>query len=302
MNNLIGDILSTVKFNSAVYFKHGFCSPWGMDIPKGNLSQFHLVSSGSCLLIFGKKTTHLEKGDIVILPDGAPHQIKDHNDSICKPGQKVVTNILNGKKPFRGKTESTQLICGHYEMDQEVSHPVFEKLPKCIVIKSSEYGRFDLIYSIFELLVEEMNLKKAGYETVSLRLAEILFISIIRHYYLNQSKDQLNLFKDELVFNAIDLIHKKLGEEWSIEKLARQAGVSRTLFIDRFKKAVGEPPMKYVANWRLTKAKFLLKNTSLPLAQISEQIGYLSETSFNRAFKHKYNISPGKFRVKKEGV
>lgn len=302
MNNLIGDILSTVKFKSAVYFKHGFCSPWGMDIPKGVFSQFHLVTSGSCILVFGKKTIKLEKGDIVILPDGAPHQIKDNFDSICKPGQKVVSSILNGKKPFRGKTESTQLICGHYEMDHEVSHPILEKLPKYIVIKSSEYGRFDLIYSIFELLVEEMNLKKAGYETVSLRLAEILFISIIRHFYLQQSKDQLNLFKDELVFKTIDLIHKKLGEEWSIEKLARQAGVSRTLFIDRFKKAVGESPMKYVANWRLSKAKFLLKNSNLSLNQIGEQIGYLSETSFNRAFKQKFNISPGKFRVRKKSV
>jgi transcriptional regulator GlxA family with amidase domain len=100
--------------------------------------------------------------------------------------------------------------------------------------KKNHRVEYYLIYSIFELLVEKMNLKRAGYKTISLRLAEILFISIIRHFYLKQSKDQLNLFKDELVFNAIDLIHEKLGEEGSIEKLARQAGVTRTLFTEQF--------------------------------------------------------------------
>ncbi|RMG22635.1 MAG: AraC family transcriptional regulator [Bacteroidetes bacterium] len=75
-----------------------------------------------------------------------------------------------------------------------------------------------------------------------------------------------------------------------------QAGVSRSLFIERFKKAVGETPMKYVHHWRMTRAKYLLKHTDLPLYRVGEQVGYPSEPSFNRAFKQKFAISPGKYR------
>lgn len=105
-------------------------------------------------------------------------------------------------------------------MDHELCHPVLDDLPAFIIIKSSEYGRFDLIQSVFELIAEEMTHKIAGHEVVSLKLAEILFICIIRH-----------------------LLH-----------------------------------------------------TEHSLAQICEQLGYQSETAFNRAFRKHFDISPGKFR------
>lgn len=300
MKSLLSDILSTVSFKSAVYFKHGFCSPWGMDIARGDFSQFHLVTSGNCQLYMeeSERPIKLEKGDIVIFPEGKPHQIKDQPGAICRGGKEVVQDIGKGIVPFEGAEISTHLICGHFEMDKDLSHPMFDKLPDCIIIKSSEYGRFDLIHSIFELIVEELRDQKAGYELVSIKLAEILYISIIRHYYLIQAKEALNLFRDELIFKAVDIIHSDLAANYNIELLARKVGISRTLFIERFKNAVGETPMKYISNWRMTKAKYFLKNTDLVIAQIGEKIGYQSETAFNRAFKKQFAISPGKFRKK----
>jgi len=297
MENLIGDILSTVRLKSAVYFKHGFCSPWGMDAPAGEFSQFHLVTHGNCLLSVDGKSIELEKGDIAIFPKGLAHQIKDREDAVCRAGREVVAEIQEGKTPFAGQVAKTHLICGHYEMDRELSHPIFENLPGFLIIKSSEYGRFDLIHSIFELIVEELENKQPGHQTISLRFAEILFISIIRHYYLNQAKDAVNLFKDEAIYQSVDLIHKQLASTLNIENLARQAGLSRTLFINRFKSAVGETPLKYITNWRMTKAKYLLNSTDMTLTEIGEKIGYPTESSFNRAFKQNCQVSPGRFRT-----
>ena len=180
MKNLLSDILSTIQFKSAVYFKHGFCSPWGMDVPEGDFSQFHLVTGGQCLLIIDGESIRLEKGDIVILLNGHPHQIKDQHASVCRPGKEVVMEAMNEVLPSESQKVSTHLICGHYEMNREISHPIFEKLPDTLLIKSDQYGRYDLIHSIFELLTEEMNAKLPGFETVSLKLAEVLFVSIIR--------------------------------------------------------------------------------------------------------------------------
>ena len=296
MENLISDILDTVKFKSAVYFKYGFCSPWGMEVPNGSFSQFHLITHGNCVLKMDGCSVDLEKGDIVIFPRGLAHQIKDVEHSVCRAGSEVMGEILNGEDPFHGSVAKTHLVCGHYEIDRSLIHPIFQDLPEYIIIKSSEYGRFDLIHAIFELIVDEMDNRRPGYEIISLRFAEILFISIIRHYYLHQNQGKMNLFKDEAIYQAVNYIHKELGNSLNIETLSRQVGLSRTLFIERFKQAVGETPLKYITNWRMVKAQHLLKNTNMSLTEISEKIGYASEPSFNRVFKQTYHITPGKYR------
>ncbi len=296
MNNLLGDILETVSFKSAVYFKYGFCSPWGMDVTKGDFSQFHLVTGGNCYLKVEGQNISLEKGDIVIFPKGAAHQIKDKKRGACRSGMEVVTEIMSGGRPFESEGEQVHLICGHYEMDWELSHPVFENLPDYVIVKSNDYGRFDLIYSIFELLLDEWNQKRPGFQIVSLRLAEILFISIIRHYYTHQAESTINLFKDEAIYKVVDFIHRELNTVLNIEKLARHAGLSRTLFIERFKQSVGATPLQYIINWRMTKAKYLLKTTDLSLAEVGAQVGYSSEASFQRVFKGMFGVTPGTVR------
>ena len=233
---------------------------------------------------------------MAVFPHGKSHQIKGKSNANCRPGQEVVAAILNGEQPFVGDFTKTDLICGHYEMDKAVSHSIFEELPEFLVVKSSDYGRYDLIASIFELLAEELKHKRPGYETATLSLAKVLFIAIIRHYYVQHRQEELNLFRDEAIRSAINLIHQHLGEELTIAKLARQAGLSRTLFIERFKKAVGNTPLQYITTWRLMKAKSLLKDTMLPLVEIGERVGYSSETAFYRVFKKRFQISPGQYR------
>ena len=296
MGNLVEDILQSVKFKSAVYFKHGFCKPWGMDVGQSAYAQFHLVAGGHCILQLKDGLHELEKGDIVIFPKGSPHQIKDSLTTTCSPGKALVADILQNGPQVKNTKADAHLICGHYEIDYSYSHPILDELPEQLIIKSSEYGRFAAMHTYFEMIVEEMSARKPAYETVSLRLAEVLFIAAIRYYYLQQSKEKLNIFKDVLIFEALNLIHQAPESTWSIEKLCRQVGISRTLFINRFKDAVGLTPMKYVKHWRLLKAKELLKSTDLSLVQIGEQIGFDSETSFHRAFKQEYDLTPGKFR------
>ena len=298
MNGIISDIFSTIRFKTVIYFKHGFCTNWGMNVPKGSFAQFHIVTAGSCLLYLEEEpgTLRLQRGDIVIFPTGVPHQLKDTTSSVCIEGKTIISDIKQGLEPFQGTEISTQLICGHFEMDRSLSHPILEQLPPSIIIKAGQYGRLDLIQSMLELIMEELDQQQIGYQIVSGRLAEVLFISIIRHYYIHQTAEKLNLFKDTLISQAVEIIHQDLSINWSIEQLARQVGISRTLFIERFKSALGAPPFTYITNWRMTKAKYLLRHTDNPLAAIAEQLGYQSETAFNRAFKNHSTSSPGRFR------
>ncbi len=296
MTDVFTEILSTVSFNSAVYFKHRFCGTWGMDMPMGQFAQFHVLSRGRCEANWEGQRLLLEMGDIIIFPSGLSHKLRSHAEATCVSGPKVLASIQKGEQVFEDGPEQTHLICGHYDMDRSLLHPLLVKLPDVLLIKSSEYGRFDMINALIEMLIEEMEARRPGYTLVSRRLAEALFISVIRHYYLRQSERRNNMFRDQMVYQAVELIHAELSADWKIATLAKQMGVSRTLFIDRFKKAVGEPPMRYITNWRLTKARSLIKNTDHSLAIISEEVGYRSLAAFNRAFSRQYAISPGKYR------
>lgn len=296
MKDVIADILETVRFKSAVYFKHGFCGNWGMDVETGNFVQFHFVSGGNCTLKVNKKYHTLSKGDLVIFPNGIDHQIMSDRKAVCYPGKEVVTSILNDYNPFVEGEVNTNLVCGHYELDRDVSHFILDDLPECIIIKSEEYGRFDMINAILDLMIEEVSEKKLGHEVVILRFAEILFISILRHHYLKQSRASVNLFKDRAIYRAVNYIHNNIQEGLTIEKLCLHSGISRTLFIERFKNSVGNTPLGYIKSWRMTKAKQLLKYSDFTLNDISDQVGYGSASAFNRVFKQTFNISPKKFK------
>ena len=295
MEGVIGEILKTVRFKTVLYFKHAFCGHWGMDVPQGPYAQFHLVTGRQCLLKMQDHSTRLQKGDLVILPRGTPHQIMDDQETLCRPGKEVVDEIMTGSYQNDDGEITTGLICGHFEMDQDVKHPILDHLPNVIVIKEEEYGRSSLMHAALELIIAEMEEKWPGHQMVSLRLAEVIFVSIIRHHYLSRRSEE-NLFSDEIVFNAVELMHQEISASWNVNSLARRVGISRTLFINRFKRAVGETPIRYLTIWRMSKAKFLLKTTDLGLREIADRVGYPSESSFNRAFKKWNQVAPGKFR------
>lgn len=297
MKDIIADVLDTVKLKSAVYFKHGFCGDWGMEVPKGNFAQFHFVAGGNCVLEIDSQQHDLYRGDLAIFPNGYPHRIKANHEASCQSGMDVVMGILNGNDPFKEQGQvNTNLVCGHYELDRDISHFILADLPEFILIKSEEYGRFDSINTILDLIIDELSDKKPGHEIVTLRLAEILFISIIRHYFLNQTTSSVNLFKDEAIYNIVNYIHDNIQADLSIDTLSRHSGISRTLFIERFKNTVGNTPLVYIRSWRMTKAKYLLKHSDLSLGEVSEEVGYGSPSAFNRVFKQTFDISPKRFR------
>ena len=297
MKDVLSDVLSSLHLRSAVYFKEKFCSPWGMDVAEGKFAQFHIVSRGQCILYTDsiRTPTTLYQGDIILFPTGEAHQIKDLEEASCRPGGEIFQDIKDGIPPFSGENVTTSLICGHYELDLELSHPLFKELPSCVIIRGDTYKRSELIGNMIEMISMEIEEKKEGYELLTLKLAEVLLITLVRHYF-QKEETEVNFVKDTLIYQSIGLMHADLSVNWKIEQLAREVGISRTLFIERFKKAVGLPPNKYIHEWKMAKAKQLLRVTDQPLSEVGASIGYHSEASFNRAFKQEFQLTPGKFR------
>lgn len=296
----LSDILKFIKLKSSVYFRKDFASPWGMEIGKSPFAQFHLVVRGHCYFHTKemKEPSELYAGDIVIFPDGEPHWLADNPKNKKVPGISVVEAHQKKKELFKGDKISTTLICGHFEFDKEFDHPFLQALPKIIKITDTARRQLSWLETATNVIMQETDSEEAGSEVVVTRLAEVLFIQVIRSYMLqNKLPDgYLAALNDRQINNALKLIHSDPKNNWTLENIAKNIGMSRSSFAARFKQLVGITPINYLTSWRMNKAKELIKNHQLPLIEVAENVGYSSEASFNRAFKKQFRINPGAMR------
>jgi len=148
-------------------------------------------------------------------------------------------------------------------------------------------------------LIEESRLGQAGSSLVLTRLAELMFIDVLRRHLETLPPEQtgwLAGLRDEVVGRALGLLHARPGHPWTLADLAREAASSRTSLAKRFTILVGQPPMQYLAQWRMQVAANLLAQSGAKVATIAAEVGYHSEAAFSRAFKKATGVAPGAWR------
>ena len=137
-----------------------------------------------------------------------------------------------------------------------------------------------------------------GAREIVRRLSEILLIEVLRASIdRDASPGALTAFSDPALRRALEQIHAAPGEAWTLPRLAARAGVSRSVLSDRFRATLGTSPMRYLASWRLEKARHLLDRRELGIGEIAAAVGYASEAAFNRAFKEAHGAPPGRLRA-----
>jgi AraC-like DNA-binding protein len=146
--------------------------------------------------------------------------------------------------------------------------------------------------------MQEASSENPGSNIVVNRLAEVLFIHAIRAYIINNKEEKgfMAALKDGKISKALKLIHVAPEKNWTLNSLSSEAGLSRTLFANRFRDMVGETPLAYITSWRILKAKQMLEQTDEPVGMIAEKVGYSSEAAFNRVFKKRVSQTPGVYR------
>ena len=121
----------------------------------------------------------------------------------------------------------------------------------------------------------------------------------LRRYVETLSEEQtgwLAGLRDPFVSRTLSLLHARMAHPWAVDDLGREVVLSRSALADRFTRLIGEPPMRYLARWRIQLAAHQLRNTDITLARIAEQVGYQSEAAFNRAFKRSFGVPPATWR------
>lgn len=296
----LSDILRSLRFDSSVYFKSGFCSPWGMEMEKQKVAEFHIVVRGHCWLYMDHfdEPLSLTGGDIVVFPLGDAHWISDDPAHERIPGEQVLKAIQNNESVFQEGKTSTELVCGHFEFERDRKHPFVQALPSLIHIEGAERHHMEWLETVTRVLIDETGTGRPGSEAIINRLAEVLFIQVIRAYV--EKNDFKNGFLAALsnpqIGKALTLIHSEAGKDWMLEELAHESGMSRSSFANTFKELVGVTPMAYLADRRMEKAKKYLAETDQSLLEVAENVGYSSEAAFSRAFKRSIGQTPGHYR------
>ncbi|MBT6626352.1 MAG: AraC family transcriptional regulator, partial [Gemmatimonadetes bacterium] len=294
--------LEALRLRGTVYFQSDFRAPWGMAVPANNVAAFHVIASGECWLRGpGLPATRLTGGDIALLPHGNAHELVSSTDTLAVPAGQLLGEPRrgpDGEAAYGGEGESTRLVCGHFDVDQTVSHPLFTTLPIVLVVPTAEEEQTSWLATAAQLAAAESQSQQQGAAVVVDRLAEALLIQTLRLHLRDSppAKGFLAAIAHPQIGQSLSRIHLQPERSWSIEELAQVAGLSRAVFAARFRELVGESPARYLWSWRMLAARRLLQNITLSTAQIAAEVGYQSEYAFAKAFKRYFGEGPGAAR------
>lgn len=310
---LIDDILEGLRLQSSVFCRMTLSGGWGFAKDALDGAPFHLLLSGRAWLTKDDLDTALplEPGDIVILPRGERHRLLSHPDAEAVPFLQVAQNLgLSPLTPsqrykavdlqFGSGSPTTTLISGVFAFGDHRRNPLLAALPPVLLMRAGEDSvAANTVASITSMLDAELLSEKPGAESVGGRLADILFIQIIRHHLASTDslpRGWLRGVADREIAPALSIMHRAPEKSWSVATLAREVGMSRSSFAARFQDVVGQAPLEYLTQWRMYQAAGRLVEGKVALPALASAVGYRSEVSFSKAFKRWAGRSPAAYR------
>jgi AraC-like DNA-binding protein len=301
----LGEALYQLRLSGTLYCRADLTAPWGIEVPSldGCLALV-VVTAGSCRLeIDGSEPRHLSAGSLTLLPHGTPHVFRSGAGVPAEPLFGLPVEMLSDCYELLshgGGGELTQVTYGMLRFETATGDRLARQLPAVLHLDGWDADDAGWLNSTLRLIAREAQELRPGGETVLTRLADVLVIQAIRAWLAGAPEARqgwLAALRDEQVGRALAAIHRAPGRDWSLISLAREAGMSRSAFAERFTALVGEPAMRYLADWRMQSARTHLHATTEPLSAVAHRFGYQSEAAFGRAFKRAFGVSPGSVRT-----
>ena len=280
-------------------------APWGIAFPsQATCVRFHYVVRGNAWL--GLDDTNepdiaLSGGDLAVLPLGDAHVLRDHPCSTAVPVDEVAqcgSRSLVMQLEVGARGPETSFVTGAFLLDDPLARQILAVLPPVIRMRPEvEQGGPSFLENI-QFITREVEGDRPGSELVLLRMADVIFIQILRAYLARVPADGggfLGALRDPSTAAALGAMHQRVEAPWTVGSLAEEVGLSRSVFAARFTQLVGEPPLGYLTRLRMQKAAILLREGAT-LAKASHLTGYASEASFSHAFRQWAGVAPGAYR------
>jgi AraC-like DNA-binding protein len=322
-------VLRAVRLRGAIFYYVDGSAPWIAESPPQrqliptimpgaeHLLEFHAVARGSCWGgIVDEPPVRLDEGDVIVFPQGDGHIMSSAPgmkspgptkgflflppppqlpSAVSLRGSEVTTARLDG-----GGHDRTVLVCGFLGFDARPFNPLLAALPRVLHVSGRTLGPDSWVASFLRVAVTESSQRRPGGEAVLARMSEMLFVEVLRRHVDALAPEQpgwLAGVRDASIGRVLGLLHERPDAPWTLELLAEEAAISRSTLHDRFVHFIGQPPMQYLAQWRMQVAAQRLRDTDAKLLDVALGVGYESEAAFSRAFKRAVGVAPGAWRA-----
>jgi AraC-like DNA-binding protein len=318
--DVLSDVLRSVRLTGAMLFLVDATTPWCTWAPhteafrhvvlpaSQHLVSFHIVTRGRCWAgLRGAAPQRFETGDVLVVPHGDAYFLAEPADAAETYGTDDAVSFFRsmaaGQMPTvigegGGGAQQTQFICGFLGCSLRPFNPVLAALPRVVHMRAAAASA-ERMRHLIEFAQCELSQPSSGGQTVLLRLAELMFVEVVRGHIETLSaapSGWLAGLRDPLVGRALARLHGAPAQAWSLEALAADIGASRSVLAERFTQVVGQPPMQYLSAWRMQLASELLNDRTAKVKAVAAAVGYDSEAAFSRAFKKIVGMAPLRWR------
>ncbi len=264
--DLLSQLMEHFSIRTGVFYSGHLCGVSSFNAQEGKEGHLHVLSAGELTLSYAHgEHRQLSQPCIVYLPNSTPHAIE-------------------------GVGEGAELVCANVEYRSGQMNPLLAALPDVIVIPLEDAPN---VMPVIEVLFRESSQASSGQQYLMDKLSDALMALIFRHLIEHQQIDQgvFSALAHPRLAPVVTAIHLMPARHFSIAQKASLAAMSRTQFIEAFKREVGETPGDYVQKWRVSVAQSLLLQNK-PINWVADEVGYNSYSGFSRAFQHVTGMSP----------
>jgi AraC-like DNA-binding protein len=304
----VAGLLDGPRAREAFVLRSSMEPPWSLLIADEAPLTVLALARGEAWVLRNGTPCLLRVGDVAVVRGPDPYTVADHPatpmQAIIHPGQRCTT--VSGEELVEqwslgvrtwgnSRDGATVMLTGTYQLDGDVSQRLLRALPALVVVRARE-----LDSPLVPLLAAEIGKDEQGQEAVLDRVLDLLLIAVLRAWFSRPDGHAPGWYRahaDPVVGHALRLMHHNPAHPWTLGELAREVGISRAALARRFHELVGEPPMTFLAGWRIALAADLLCEPGATLALVAHQVGYGSAFALSTAFKRLRGVSPQQYRV-----
>jgi AraC-like DNA-binding protein len=310
----LSETLRVVQMVGAIFIHARFTAPWCYQSPRAASAArllepgaervviFHLVTEGECYVEMNAGAPlRLVAGDAVLFPEGDAHRMTSRPGLAPARGARLADVLARRPRQlaYGGGGAVTRLICGYLACDARLARLLLAGLPPLVRVNVRGSNAGAWLETSVRYALAEARSPRAGGAGVLAKLAEVLFIEVLRLYVAEHGDGRtgwLAALNDRIVGAALNALHRNPARPWTLSTLARAAGTSRSVLAERFQQLVGSSPIQYLTQWRMLLACNLLARSNAPLARIAHDVGYQTDTAFSRAFRREFGAPPAAWR------
>ncbi|MCT2591762.1 AraC family transcriptional regulator [Streptomyces sp. N2-109] len=319
--DVLSELLKPLRLTDIYSSKWLAGGTWGVVGEQDSHAVLHYMVRGSCFVTLDEaepvsqarqtgqaervgpgRLVRLEEGDLALFPHGTAHTFSSAPGRATAGLRTFLPDLPpggSGVVTLGSAAPDTELLCASLHYDPGTEPGLYRALPRVLVLRAHLLRGETLLLRTLDSLSAEIGRTAPGARLVSLRAFEMVFVLSLRAAMerLTDTSPALRALRHAGVSKALTAIYSAFAQPWTVGTLAREAGMSRSVFSQVFRELVGEPPARHLLLRRLQEARLLLADGAVAQRDIPGRVGYESRVGFHLAFRREFGMTPGEYRA-----